>query len=505
MNKPILYAVIAIGLGFHLFCFFLLHNHEFEPRLLPAHTTLLFSNRSFETLQKKERAALLTQAFNNLMEVPRQVKEDLHELVAEFAPMPLLSFPVGEPQFQLSESFTLESEPIAIVSTNREGLYPFLQGSPVGISAADPISSEMPLFEENQSKDFLGQGTIAGSQHFDMHVEYAPRQNRPGYIFKVTLYPKMDVVFKRIAQNYYFLIDRSNSIPRGRFLINKHLVSQALDHLKPRDSFNILFFDDKVTKFAESNQDWNEESVARAREFLKYQNHGGYFAATELYSLLGKVIPSEVSDQEVHTAILLSDGDSYLSVDKQRQMIGGWTEQNAGKVSLFSVATGSGNNLPLLELISSFNRGALVYAMDPKEINERLIELVKAIRNPIGKKIVATTISNDKQMVILLQPKKERLPNLYKDRPFTIYGSTNRLSDFVLFLQGNFYDSYFDIKKHINFSEARLGTQSLEREWTQLLVQEFYERFFQDGNLKHIAEAKKLLSPLHLTAPFSSP
>ncbi len=504
MNKPVLYAVIANALGFHLFCVCILHNHEFQPRLLPAHTTLFFSNRSFETLQKKERSALLSHALNNLMEVPQIVKEDLHELVAEFAPLPLLSFPVGEPIFQVSESLTLESQPIAMVSS-KESLYAFLQGTPIGITAADPISCEMPFFEANHSNDYFGQGTIAGSEHFDMHIEYAPRQNRPGYIFKVTLYPKMDVVFKRIAQNYYFLIDRSNSIPRGRFIINKHLVSEALDHLKPRDSFNILFFDDKVTKFAESNQDWNEESVARAREFLKYQNHGGYFAATELFSTLGKVIPSEVCDQEVHTAILLSDGDSYLPVDKQRQMIGGWTEQNAGKVSLFSVATGSGNNLPLLELISSFNRGALVYAIDPREINRRLIELVKAIRNPIGKKIVATTISNDKQMVILLQPKKDRLPFLYKDRPFTIYGSTNRLSDFVLFLQGNFYDSYFDIKKHINFSQARLGTQNLEREWTQLLVQEFYERFFEDGNLKHIAEAKKLLTPLHLVAPFTTP
>ncbi|MCH9704231.1 MAG: hypothetical protein K0U13_05525, partial [Chlamydiae bacterium] len=111
----------------------------------------------------------------------------------------------------------------------------------------------------------------------------------------------------------------------------------------------------------------------------------------------------------------------------------------------------------------------------------------------------------DKQMVVLLQPKRGRLPCLYKNRPFTIYGSTNRLSDFVIFLQGSFYDSHFDIKKHISFSQAKLGTASIERAWTQLLVQEHYERFFEDGNYKHIEEARKLLAPLHISVPFAPP
>lgn len=502
MNRQLLYLSLSLGLFLHGLFFLLIQNHEFHPRLLPAHTIALFSDQAFETLQKKARTALLARSFENLMEVPREIKEDLHELVAEFAPSPLLSFPRGEPILKSAGPVTIKTEAIALKGSD-EGLYDFLDGCPIVTSAPDPIDSEIPLLESiDDADDYMGKGMIAGSEHFDIHVEYTPRQDRPGYVFKVTFYPKVDVVFKRISQNYYFLIDRSNSIPRGRFLVNKRLVSEALDYLKPHDTFNILLFDDKVTKFSETNQYWNEESVARAREFLKSQSHGGYFAATELYSSLGKVIPNQVSDHEVHTAILLSDGDSYLPMDRQRQTIGGWTKQNNGKVSLFSIAMGGGNNLPLLDLISSFNRGALIYSMNHIEVNDRAIDLIRTIRNPIGKRITATAVPTDKQMVVLLQPKRDRLPCLYKDRPFTIYGSTNRLSDFVIFLQGNFYDSHFDIKKHITFSEAKLGTASIERAWTQLLVQEFYERYFEDGNPKHIEEAKKLLAPLNLSVPF---
>ncbi|MCH9703904.1 MAG: hypothetical protein K0U13_03855 [Chlamydiae bacterium] len=322
MNKRLLYFCISSAIGLHLLFFAVIHNYEFRPRLLPTHSVSYISNQMFAKMQKKERSALLARTFENLMAVPKEVKEDLHELVAEFTPSPLLSFPKRNPALKSAGPVTLKTEKIAVGTD--DGIYDFLGDSSSLAVQTEAVDSDIPLLDTaEEQQEYMNEGMLAGSEHFDVHVEYTPRQDRPGYIFKATFYPKVDVVFKRIRQNYYFLIDRSNSIPRGRFLVNKRLVAEALDYLKPGDTFNILLFDDKVTKFAESGQKWSEDCVARARQFLQEQNHGGYFAATELYSSLGKVIPNHVSDKEVHTAILLSDGDSYLPSDKQRQMIAG--------------------------------------------------------------------------------------------------------------------------------------------------------------------------------------
>lgn len=503
MNKRLLYFAFFIGFAFHLVLLIALHHYEFRiSGKSHAHRVHFLSTRASEILEKKERSAFLGEVFHNLREAPLEIKEELHELVPEFAPTPLISFPKREPILPAEEPFAIELEPI-LVSVSHPNNFSFYEDG--SLSAIEPEFStfEIPLLKDfgKDEEYYVGNGLVAQSEHFDIQVEYTPRQNRPGYIFKISFYPKLDVLFKRISQNYYFLIDRSNSIPRGRFILNKRIIAEALDYLKPRDTFNILLFDDKVCKFSEMNVPWNEDNVARAREFLKAQHHGGYFAATELYSSLGKVIPSQVSDQEINTAILLSDGDSYLTLEKQRQMIGGWTEQNRGKVSLFSIASGSGNNLSLLDLLSAFNKGALLYSSNHFALADHVQNLIKSIRNPIGKKMTATVMSLDKQMNILLQPKKNRLPYLYKDRPFVLYGCTNRLSDFVLFLQGNFYDTHFDIKKKISLSEAKLGNPGIERDWTRLLTQELYERYFQDGNSKHLEEAKKLLAPLNLPTP----
>jgi len=356
-----------------------------------------------------------------------------------------------------------------------------------------------PLAEiEYQDDPYMSFGTIAGSEHFDVEVEYAPKRYRPGYVFKVTFYPRSDVVFKRIRQNVFFLVDRSNSIPRARYALNKRAVSEALDHLKSGDTFNILIFDDRVVRLASQAVPWNEENVAVARSFLERQGHGGYFAATELYASLGKIIPQDVSDHEVNTAILLSDGDTYLSQEKQRLMIAEWTRHNQGKVCLYCIASGSGNNLPLMDLISSFNQGRLIYSQDHNELQPMIVNLLRTVQAPIGKEMIATPITADKQAVVLLQPKAIRLPDLYQDRPFVVYGSTNRLSDFVLFLQGKYYDRRFDIKKTISFESAKMGSFSIERKWTQLLAHEFYANYFEDGNLGHLEAAKQLLLPMNI-------
>lgn len=344
-------------------------------------------------------------------------------------------------------------------------------------------------------------GVFASSEHFDIQVDYAPKKSRPGYVFRVTFLPHGDVYFKRIPQNFYFLLDRSNSIPRTRYLFNKKAVAAALDFLEPGDCFNILIFDNHVTRFHEKRVAWSEEAVAEARMFLESQGHGGYFAATELYASLNKIIPQDLTEDEINSAILLSDGDTYLSQEKQRLTIGKWTAQNKGKISLYTLASGTGNNLPLLELLSSFNKGALLYAHQHQGIRDRLAYLMRTLQHPIGKQMAITALSEDKSMTIRLQPKQKRLPDLYQNRPFVIYGTTNKLSDFVLFLQGSYYDHHFDIQKRVSFEKAKLDAYSVERGWTQLVAQEFYEHYFEEGNPAHLEAAKQLLLPLNLPTP----
>ena len=170
------------------------------------------------------------------------------------------------------------------------------------------------------------------------------------------------------------------------------------------------------------NLPWNRENFLSAYEFLKQQKHGGIFATTDLYTSLGDIVPDAVADFEVNTTILLSDGDTFLSRESQRKSIGKSTKKNGGKVSLLCMAAGPQNNLPLLDLLSSFNKGYLCYASDLNEMDNAFERLMLSIQNPIGKDMVATAIASPDTQVVLY-PRSSRMPDLYKQTPYVIYGT----------------------------------------------------------------------------------
>lgn len=365
----------------------------------------------------------------------------------------------------------------------------------IAIDAPSP-----PPFAEisNQNK----KGASFESDLFAVDVEYAKKKNSTETVFKITIKPSKTISFKPIRQNTFFLVDRSHSIPNGRYRENKKAIKEALAVLKKDDCFNILLFDDKIVHFSPNPVQLTDANIEKACAFLNKEGHGGIFTTTDLARSLENIIPENVKREEVNNAILLSDGDTYLSLEKQRLLIKNWSAKNKGKVSLFCVASGVGNNLDLLEMMSTFNKGVLTYALKDDWIEGRLKKLLTAISCPIGKEIVVTPLCNDPSNRITLFPKKGRLPDLYLNRPYVIYGTMSHPTNFTLFLQGRYYDRPFDIKKKIDFISAKPAVKGIEEEWVKLASHEHYEQFFQDGNPKHLDKVKALLAPLNLYAPF---
>lgn len=354
----------------------------------------------------------------------------------------------------------------------------------------------------NFTQFFRGKETLANSDTFQAKVEYLPRASHGDYLFKISLSPRQGKHFKRIKQNIFFLLDRSNSIDRRLYYKTRDALSETLPLIHPEDHFNVLVFDDDVTAFSDSPILATEENIANAQNFLLGLKHGGIFAATDLYKSLDEIIPQEVSSQEANTAILLSDGDTFLSLEKQRRTIGQWTEDNKGKVSLFSFAIGKKNNLPLLDAISSFNRGMLVHSPSIATLPYTLKNFIQSIRYPLGKNFKATVIPSETYMEIQIYPKNKRLPLFYENIPYTLYGRTTHLEEFSLFLQGKHYHSWLDIQVPISFSDAKLADASIEKQFAIQQVYDHYESFFETGSMYPLMQARDLLAPFDIETAF---
>lgn len=353
----------------------------------------------------------------------------------------------------------------------------------------------------SNNRQMEASGGIANSNDFDVSLEYAPNANGKGLFFRVTLIPKRNVLFKTIAQNVVFLIDRSHSIDKERYATSKKAVLDALRILRPEDHFNILVFDDHVTSFASQMLSSTPYNIEVARQFLHAQPYGGMFASTDLYSSLGNIIPDIVESKEVNAAILLSDGDTFLSKDKQRRSIASWTDHNEGKVALFCVTAGSGNNLPLLDFLAAENKGALIHA--ETSIGEALSGLMNQICNPIAKDIIASAVSRTPGVTLFLYPPNNRQAHLYQNKPYVLYGSIDSPADFYLFLQGKYYDRWLDIRQLISFQQGtQIASAELEKAVAIQQAYDHYEEYLRNGSHTSLLQARKLLLAHKLPVAF---
>jgi hypothetical protein len=344
--------------------------------------------------------------------------------------------------------------------------------------------------------------TASYSDAFDTEILFLPREDEKGYLFAVTLIPRPHLQALKIKQNYSFLIDRSNSIQKERLVAAKNAIYKALDELDGDDTFNIIAFDSKIERLSPTSLPYSEESLQTAKAFLDRIELGSFFSSAQLLKPLFLTIPSTIKEDELHTAIVLTDGDLLHKKGAQKSLLYEWTANNAGRVALFAVGIGDDPYLSALETTAAFNKGTMVYSPTKGSLKRKLLKLMKTISYPIAKNLSCRAITREAANQIELYPKQHFMPHLYFNEPYVILGTTKNLEDFILFVQGRLKNKWIHIKKKISFVHAKKGTTSLKAQWALQQAYDLYGKYLCDENPDHLLKARELLDPYHLQVAF---
>jgi hypothetical protein len=343
--------------------------------------------------------------------------------------------------------------------------------------------------------------TISYSDAFETELVFSPKEGG-GYIFALTLIPRSDLSLTPLRQNYLFLIDRSNSIQQGRLVATRNAVRKALEEIQQGDTFNIFVFDGKVEKLSPTPLQFSQDSLTKAGTFLNKMELGSFFSQADLFKPLFLTIPSIVNEDELYTAILITDGESLSKKGVSRSLLCDWTFNNNGRISLYGVCMSSDPHLSTLDAASAFNRGKIFTSPTNRGIKRKLLKLMKTIQAPVAKNLSCKAISRTPRGSIEIFPKSPSAPHLYLNEPYVVIGQTESLDDFILFVQGRLHGEWLHIKKTISFINGKKGGSSLKAEWALQKTYELYEQYLIDDNPNHLAEARSLLAPLNLQAPF---
>lgn len=342
------------------------------------------------------------------------------------------------------------------------------------------------------------------SSDFDLQIKYAPKLIGNGFLFEATLLAKPHIQYKKIPQHFVFIIDRSKSIAIEDYYAAKEAVIAATKQISEEDLFSISLFDRKLTHFCDEPLHPTSSNLKKAEFFLNEQRHGGLFASTDLYSSLDQIFSCYSTKDQMITAILLSDGETFISKEKQRKTLHQWIQKNNGKISLYCLALGKRKNIALLDILATFNKGALKIVNHPEETKQSLCSIVSSLQSPIARNLSFHAFSCDFDNSLLkVFPKKDYAPNLYEHIEYQISGSCDAMGDFTLFVQGEGADGVFDIQKKVTISMSQLSDEyCLKKSLLLHGAYGAYQQYLETAQERYLLEAKEFLKPLKIPMAF---
>lgn len=359
-----------------------------------------------------------------------------------------------------------------------------------------PVPHDMDDFEHY---GFPEMATAAEwNEDFDVDITFLPHPEGKGYIFSLSLSPNIDMASHSLKQTVYFILDRSNSVQKHRFAVFKRAILKALASMQTGDAFNILVMDKKLVSFSAENRAVNLKNIRAAEDFLDRQESGGLFSSSDIYSSLDKILPHIPESQDVHTAILLTDGKTSLNAARKQSAMKKWIEKNNGKVALYTCAVGRDNDLISLDMLASLSGGKLLYSDTHASFPRKLAKLLLDLRDPIAKNLIITATPHNPHSHVEFYQVGTQNASIYGHSPFVLVGQIDDPCAFDLIIQGRHKDNWIAIKKNISFVDGHKGDYHLEKEWNARHANVCYSKFLQEAKASLLQEAKEILKKSRL-------
>lgn len=318
-----------------------------------------------------------------------------------------------------------------------------------------------------------------------------------GYVFSLALASNDTVQAERVKQNFYFLIDVSSGVESHKIAVFKRSALKALSSLQSGDSFNIILLDKKITRLSPHNLPFSFQNLQKAEAFLAKKNDRAVFSSFDLFQGLDKTLDFIESNEEVHTAILLTNGKISGSLSHNRKALLQFLNKNKGKMTLFAGAVGKNNDLVYLDMISSLAGGKLLYSDTNASLPRKLNVFMKTLQSPLAKDVQLSIHTNDPKADIVLLPRASQSAHLYNKEPFLVMGKISRLADLKVALEGKNEGGWVLVSKEVDFATAEESSLQIQKEWALRQASLLYEKFLEDPKASYLQEAKEILKMTH--------
>ncbi|MCR4264903.1 marine proteobacterial sortase target protein [Nitratireductor sp. ZSWI3] len=258
--------------------------------------------------------------------------------------------------------------------------------------------------EAGAERDFVLEWAASESATPDVGL-FRQHVGRDDYVLAYVTPPAV-VPTQNSSREIVFVIDNSGSMGGTSIVQAKASLDHALSRLRHGDRFNVIRFDNTMTKFFSDSVDATRDNVAAARRYVASLDASG---GTEMLPPLHAALDDRRQTDGLRQIVFLTDG----AISNEQQLLDVIAARR-GRSRIFMVGIGSAPNTHLMNRAAELGRGTFTHIGAVEEVDARMRELFEKLENPAVTDLKATFSARNVSITPAL------LPDLYRGEPLVI-------------------------------------------------------------------------------------
>lgn len=311
--------------------------------------------------------------------------------------------------------------------------------------------------DEIPNRDFIVRYALSGSTMDTAFLTHNDGMNG-GYFSLVVLPPKRPTERQIAPREMVFVMDQSGSQEGFPIEKSKELTLKMFQTLRPNDTFNVMGFNNGVTKLWPEPKPVTAENLKAAREFVSVMKANG---GTELGEGMRQAMADQNDPNRLRMIVFNTDG--LIGSEAQVYKI---IQQNRNRARLFTFGIGNGVNRYLIDVMAEEGRGDAEYVTLAEQADAAVTRFWKKTNTPV---LTDVTASFSGATVSEIQP--GALPDVFSDRPIVIYGRYTGSGPGKVVLRGNLGGQPWSKTVDLDFT-ARSSAPAIPVLWARKKVAE---------------------------------
>jgi Ca-activated chloride channel homolog len=297
-------------------------------------------------------------------------------------------------------------------------------------SGSQPGSFRLSYLLEEKKSDGLTATMMA-------YPDPAVGDGQGGYFLLLAGLPQSQASDKPILREVTIVIDRSGSMRGEKMDQAREAARQVIEGLHPGEAFNIIDFADTVQKFSAAPVVKNDESIARARAYLKtIQANGG----TNIHDALVEALRQPPTEGMLPVVLFLTDGQATVGRTRETDIREAALKRNPHERRIFTFGVGHDVNAPLLSALAREARAISTFVAPQENVEVKVGQVFRRLSGPVlaAPKLTVLDQSGQETTGLVRELQPAQIPDIFEGDQLMVLGQYTQQRPIRFRLEGNF-------------------------------------------------------------------